>query len=57
MFEAVPEAVYLGCNFFENEKENQNKFLKIMQDKGIKIYKTYMNNDFTLGCEEFKPNT
>ena len=56
MFEAVPEAVYLGCNFFENNQENQSKFLKIMQDKGVKIYKTYMNNDFTLGYEEFKPN-
>ncbi|MES2961707.1 MAG: DUF2971 domain-containing protein [Pseudomonadota bacterium] len=56
MFEAIPEAVYLGCNFFENNQENQSKFLKIMQDKGVKIYKTYMNNDFTLCYEEFKPN-
>lgn len=49
-FEAAPMAIYLGCEFQE-EGEKQKKFLEIVKGKGIKVYKMYLKNDFTLDCK------
>ncbi len=46
-FNSNPTAIYLGSHFQESG-ERERRFLEKIKDREIKIFKMYLNNDFTL---------